>query len=130
MSGLLAFCVVLGFWHLYCCWNGSIIRPPRVRAYFAPIPRVQHTSLIFIGGLLLGLLAVTLFFAVTLGKIVLAPSWMLGITYGLGSILLCGFLGCVGNYRLPVVSGEIARAQISTASSCGESSSVSHGFRS
>jgi|HubBroStandDraft_4_1064222.scaffolds.fasta_scaffold00098_20 hypothetical protein len=107
MSGLLAFCVILGFWHLYCCWNGSIIRPPRVRAYFAPIPRVQHTSLIFIGGLVLGLLGVTLFFAVTLGKLVLAPRWDIAITYAIGAILVSGFLGCVGNYRLPVVSGEL-----------------------
>ena len=107
MSGLLAFCVIVGLCHVGLCWLGSIIRPPRLRAYFAPVPRVQHAVLIFLSGLLLGLLAVVLFFAVTLGKEVLAPSWILGVGFAVGALLLSGFLGCVGNYRLPVVSGEI-----------------------
>jgi len=107
MSGLLAFSAIVALCHVGLCWFGSITRPPRLRAYFAPIPRVQHTALIFIGGLLLGLLAVILFFAVTLGKQVLAPRWILGIGLTVGAILLSGFFGCIGNYRLPVVSGEI-----------------------
>ncbi len=106
MSALLTFCAVLGMWHFYCCWSGSLFRPPRLRAYFAPIPRVQHPTLIFIGGLLLGLLAVTLFFAVTLGSRVLVPAWVLGIYFGVFTIFISGFLGCLGNYRLPVISGE------------------------
>jgi hypothetical protein len=106
MSALLLFCMLLGLWHMYCCWNGSMFRPPRLRAYFAPVPRVQHTTLIFLGGLLLGLLAVTLFFAVTLGKFILAPRWVLAIYFVVSTILVCGFLGCLGNYRLPVVAGE------------------------
>ncbi|HEY4901729.1 MAG TPA: hypothetical protein VIH91_13015 [Terriglobales bacterium] len=106
MSALLLFCAVLGLWHFYCCWYGSTFRPPRVRAYFAPIPHVQHPTLIFIGGLLLGLLAVTLFFAVTLGSQVLMPSWVLGVYFGVFAIFISGFLGCIGNYRLPVVSGD------------------------
>ena len=107
MTALLTFCVLLALSYLYFCWNGSITRSPRLRAYFAPIPRVQHASLIYIGGLLLGLLGVTVSFAITFANSVLAPRWIAGITLAVVSIIVSGFLGCVGNYRLPVVSGEV-----------------------
>ena len=57
MSALLFFCALLGLWHLVLCWNGSTFRPPRLRAFFAPIPHLQHTTLIFLGTVV-GLLGV------------------------------------------------------------------------
>jgi len=63
MIALLLGCVFLSLWHLYCCWKGSIVRPPRARTYFAPIPRVQHTLVIFIGSVVLG------FFGVVIGSV-------------------------------------------------------------
>jgi len=110
MASLLAFCVVLSGWHWYCCAKGSIFRPPRVRAYFAPIPKLQHASLIFVGSLLLGLLGVTLLFAAILGSAMLAPVWTAGIAFAVAAIIVFGFLGCLQNFRLPVVSGEIKKS--------------------
>jgi hypothetical protein len=107
MSGLVGFCVLISLWHLYCCANGSIFRPPRLRAYFAPIPRLQHTALIFIGSLLLGLLGVSLWFALAPGLPQLSLSFMTGVCLGILLILGFAFFGCVKNYRLPVVVGEL-----------------------
>jgi len=112
MVGLLAFCLILSLWHWYCCSKGSIIQPPRVRAYFVPIPKVQHASLIYVGSLLLGLLGVTLLFAVILGSAMLAPVWTAGMCLAVGTIIVSGFLGCFGNFKLPVVSGEIKQSVI------------------
>ncbi len=107
MAGLLAACALLGLWHLYCCWNGSILRPPRMRAYFAPIPKVQHTILIFLGSLVLGLVAITLYTVLQFG----AASLSLGVRFAaaiLPAIVIAGSgcLGCMANYRLPIVAGE------------------------
>ena len=112
MAGLLAVCVILSLWHWYCCAKGSIIRPPRVRAYFAPIPKVQHASLIYLGSLLLGLLGVTLLFAAILGSTMLAPAWTAGIAVSVAAIVVLGFLGCLQNFKLPVVSGEIKKSVV------------------
>lgn len=107
MSALVAFCVLLSLWHLYCCAKGSIIRPPRLRAYFAPIPRVQHTSLIFVGSLLLGHLGITLWFVVVFGLKMLSHATVVGLALGMAAILVFAFGGCVTNYRLPVVAGDV-----------------------
>lgn len=109
MTGLIVFCVFLSFWHLYCCWKGSIIRSPRARAYFAPIARLQHPFLIFLGSLLLGLLGVTLSFAVVYGTKVLALRWIVGTTLGIIAIVVSAFLACLVNYKLCIVSGEAAK---------------------
>ncbi len=106
MAGLVAGCVVLGLSYFYFGWKGSIIRSPRARAYFAPIPKIQQPSLIFLGGLVLGLLGVTLSFAVILGSQVLALGWTVGIACGIAVLIASGFGGCYGNYRLPVVTGD------------------------
>jgi hypothetical protein len=105
MMGLLLGCVVLSLWHVYCCWQGSIIRAPRVRAYFAPIPDVQHTALVFLGGLILGLLGITLGYSLWLGIDSLVLRWELLGSAAVVAIFLSGFVGCLKNYRLPVVSG-------------------------
>jgi hypothetical protein len=106
MAGLLAACALLGLWHLYGCWNGSILRPPRMRAYFAPIPKVQHTILIFLGSLIVSFVAVTLYF-------VLLPGWrsssdvvrVFAMILPVLTIAGSGCLGCLANYRLPIVTG-------------------------
>ncbi len=108
MTGLLAACAALALWHLYCCWNGSIVRPPRVRAYFAPIAKVQHTALVFLGGLLMGLLGITLGMVLHLAVPLMSPWYSIPIFVAVIIIILCSYLGCVSNYRLHVVSGESA----------------------
>ena len=111
MTGLLFFCVAFSLWNLYCCANGSIIRPPRARAYFAPIPKIQHTLLIFLGTLMLGFLSVTIALTMVLGVQVLLARWACWSAVGLTLMVLSGFLGCWLNYQLPVVRGWRAAAE-------------------
>ncbi|HVO79008.1 MAG TPA: hypothetical protein VMT39_03250 [Candidatus Bathyarchaeia archaeon] len=106
MVSLFVFCVLLALWHSYCCAKGSISKPPRVRAYFAPTPWLQHTSLIFLGSLLVGLLAVLLWFVASVGRTMLLPVATASVGAGILVIYLSAFLGCVQNYRLHVVSGQ------------------------
>ena len=108
MVGLLAFLLMLGVWHAYCCRKGSIIGSPRSRAYFAPIPRIQHVILIFAGSLLIGLLGVLLLFVLRsslglLAPLSAAPAFLTG-----AALVVLGFLACVANYRLPVLSPDIS----------------------
>ena len=114
MTGVLFFCAAFSLWHLYCCAKGSIIRPPRARAFFAPVPRVQHTLLIFLGSLVLGLLATTIAFTLVQGAQVLRPLWAAWSAFGILLMVLSGFLGCVKNYQLPIVRGWRARAETRT----------------
>lgn len=114
MTGLLAAVVFLGLWHSYCCWKGSIYRSPRARAYFAPIPRAQHAGLVLLGSLVLGLLGVTLFFAVWIGNEMLAKPWTAGGAVCALLIVVSGYLGCLANYRLPVVSGDTTKSVLET----------------
>lgn len=72
MAGLLAFCLILGLWHLYCCWKGSVIGFPRARASFAPMPRREHVILIHFGSLLIGLVGALLGLTIYNGFSVLA----------------------------------------------------------
>jgi len=106
MWGLLLACMFLALWHYYCCARGSIFRPPRLRAYFAPIARLQHTLLIFIGSLLLGYLGATLWFVVVFGLLMLTPLTTAGALACVFMVFASAFLGCVKNYRLPLVQGE------------------------
>jgi hypothetical protein len=98
--------IVLAFWHYYCCSHGSLFRPPRLLAYFAPVPWLQQTALIFIGSLLIGYLGVSLWFVVLLAFQSLGPFASLGLMFALVLILALPFAGCVRSYLLPVISGE------------------------
>ncbi len=106
MWALLMGCAILAWWHYYCCSHGSIFRPPRLLAYFAPVPWLQHTVLIFLGGLLLGYLDLSLWFVTQLAFQSLTPATSLGLLLALLLILALPFLGCIRNYFLPVISGE------------------------
>jgi hypothetical protein len=64
MWSLLFGCLILAVWHWYCCANGSIHRSPKLLAYFAPVPRMQHTVLIFIGSLILAFLSLVLWLSI------------------------------------------------------------------
>ena len=105
MSALLLGCIGFSAWHLYCCSNGSIIRRPRPRAYFAPIPRAQHTILIFLGSLLLGLLGITLGFVLWLGVPYLQVRGLITAIIVVAFVFFFAFLSCRKNYQLPIVSG-------------------------
>ncbi len=109
MVGLLAFCLMLGFWHVYCCWKGSIIGSPRVRAYFAPIPRLQHLILIFLGSLVIGYLGILLALSLKSGLPALAPRSAVSLFLTVATMVVTGFLGCLTNYRLPVLSPDVTK---------------------
>jgi hypothetical protein len=111
MVGLIAFCLMLGLWHVYCCSNGSIMGSPRARAYFAPIPRVQHVALTFIGSLIIGYLGVLLALSLQTGIGALAASWIAPTFLAASTLVAFGFLGCLMNYRLPVLSANGPRDQ-------------------
>jgi len=106
MTAALLVCVAISLWHLYCCWNGSIIKSPRVRAYFAPIAHEQHAILIFIGSFVLGLLGIIvgMVFIVSDG----AMSWQLqtAVFLACGLIVVLPVLGCWKNYHLATVFGD------------------------
>ena len=109
MVGLLALLMMLGVWHVYCCRKGSIIGSPRVRAYFAPIPRIQHPVLIFLGSLIVGFLGVLLAFVLRSSLRLLAPISSVPAFLTGGALVVFGFLGCLANYRLPVLSPDILK---------------------
>jgi hypothetical protein len=109
MVALLILCVTLAVGHGLLCWKASMTGTPRARAYFAPVRSVQHPVLVFLGSLILGLLALTL--AATTGLIEQfsnpflgnwANAWILAAV-----IVITGsaFAGVVLNYELPVLSG-------------------------
>ncbi len=114
MWALLAACALLALWHYYCCSHGSIFRPPRLLAYFAPVPWLQHTVLIFLGTLLLGYLSISLWFVVQLAFQSLTPAASLGLLFAVLLVLIMPLLGCIRNYFLPVINGETddARKQL------------------
>ncbi len=109
MTAALLACMAIGIWHLYCCWNGSIIKSPRVRAYFAPIAREQHAILIFVGSLVLGLLGIILALVFDIGNEVMKVPLQVGVFAGSGLVIVSAVLGCWKNYRLPIVSGDAVR---------------------
>jgi hypothetical protein len=92
--------------HFYFCSNGSIVGPPRARAYFAPIPRWQHPALIALGSLLLALLAVVVAASSGLFSWFVAAhpfegGWtgiLLAISF-LGTVAVA-FFSCWRNYQL------------------------------
>ena len=49
-------CLLWSLIHLYFCSHGSIMGPPRARAYFAPLPKWQHPALIAFGSALVAIL--------------------------------------------------------------------------
>jgi hypothetical protein len=105
--GLLGACFFLALWHWYCCANGSIHRPPKLRAYFAPVPRLQHSVLIFIGSLVLAFLALNLWLMVVIpGYQVLAWPTAAGLSAACLAIFVFAYFGLVGNYRLGFISGK------------------------
>ena len=108
MLWLLAFCLALGAWHLYCCARGSIVGSPRVRAYFAPIPGLQHPALIFVGSLFIGYLGVLLAFSLKSGIKHLAPVSAVAVFLTVPALVVFGFLACLKNYNLPVYSSNAA----------------------
>ena len=112
-------CVAWSAIHWYFCSHGSIFGSPRARAYFAPVPRMQHAVLIALGSALLGMLTVT----------VASGSGLFGAIEGwhpfhrsrtaiiLGLLLLaCAILAgkaCVKNYALlPVTSHAAPRGKV------------------
>ena len=111
MWALLLFCLVLGGLHYYFCANASLYRPPRMRANFAPVPRLQHTALIFIGSLLLAFLLASLCLMIWFGYKVLADSTLVGLFSIASAVIVLSFLGCSRNYRLHVITGEIDTAR-------------------
>lgn len=106
LTALLILCLALAGWHLYCCAQGSIVGAPRARAYFAPIPRVQHVVLISLGSVVIGALGMTLAFSTGLFALVLTPTWYFTIAGCVTAIVICGYLGCRENCKLPVVAGD------------------------
>jgi hypothetical protein len=114
MWGLLLFCLVLGGWHYYVCSSGSIYRPPRLRADFAPVPWVQHTVLIFLGSLLLAFLAATMWFVVVFGVKALTLKTALGSMAILLAMVVLAFMACVRNYRLKVITGVLSSERSDT----------------
>jgi hypothetical protein len=106
MWGLIIGCTLLAAWHYYCCSHGSIFRPPRLLAYFSPVPWLQHTVLIFLGSLFVGYLGLSLSFVVLLAFHDLTPGASLGLSFAILLILALPFLGCIRNYLLPVVTGD------------------------
>ena len=120
MVGLLALSLMLGLWHLYCCCKGSIIGSPRVRAYFAPIPRIQHLVLIFTGSLLVGLLGVVLAFSMYYGLTFLTPISAVLAVLTVVVLVVFSFLACLAN------SGNLA---FSLAASHDGSNRIARGRR-
>ncbi len=106
MWALLMGCGLLALWHYYCCSHGSTFRPPRLLAYFAPVPWLQHTVLIFLGSLFLGYLGISLCFVILLAFRTLTPGSALGLLFAVLIVMIMPFIGCIRNYFLPVVSGE------------------------
>ncbi len=106
MIALLAFCSLLALWHWYCCSKGSIFRPPRLRAYFAPVPYWQQPTLIFLGSLLLGCLGVTLVYVAGFSVTVLSWPYATGMLSVVVAIVALAFAGCLQNFRLKVVAGD------------------------
>jgi hypothetical protein len=106
MWAVLMACALIALWHYYCCSYGSTFRPPRLLTYFAPVPFLQQTTLIFIGSLLLGYLGLSLWFVVLLAFRTLTPGTSLGLLFAVLLITIMPFIGCVRNYMLPVISGD------------------------
>lgn len=104
MVGLLILCVTVGVCHLYFCRQGSIIGEPRVRAYFAPLPRIQHVVLIFLGSLIIGYLGVLLAFSSGLSNGLLARDWAIPVSIAIIAMVASALIGCLANYSLPVLS--------------------------
>jgi len=106
MWGLLIAGFFLALWHCYCCSKGSIHRPPKLLAYFAPVPRLQHAVLIFIGSLLLAFLAINQWVLVVVpGWGVLTAPTLFAVTILALAIFVFAYSGCMRNYRLHVISG-------------------------
>ena len=105
--GLLFGCLILAVWHWYCCANGSIHRSPKLLAYFAPVPRMQHSVLIFIGSLILAFLSIVLWLSILVpGVTVLAMPTLMAMSVTILAIFSFAYLGLAGNYRLQLVSGK------------------------
>ena len=115
MVALLVFGVAFSLWHAWLCWNGAITGSPRVRAYFAPVPEVQHSILIFLGSFFLGVFAIT----VLGGSGTTSPlAWKFWsgnfLVWTLVSVLIivaCGLVGLIANYRLPILPGITSRTE-------------------
>jgi hypothetical protein len=112
MMALLIVCVTLSVGHGLLCWKGSMIGTPRVRAYFAPVPRIQHPVLVFWGSLILGLLALTLAATTGLAEQIffnaVLDRWAnIFILAAVIVITACACVGVVSNYALPVLSGNL-----------------------
>ncbi len=102
MVGLLIICLMLGLWHMYCCWKGSIIGTPRARAYFAPIARMEHPILVFLGSLLIGYLGLLLALSLRRGLGMLAAKTQVSALLTVVALVGLGLLACLTNYRIPV----------------------------
>ena len=105
-TALVLFCCAVALAHFLLCWSGCMIGAPRVRAYFAPIPMAQQPVLIFIGSLLLGVLAVSLGGATGLLEKFYAGHQAVGLWSAVVFLVVCGLAGFVTNYRLPLVTAR------------------------
>jgi hypothetical protein len=113
---LLIVCFFWGFFHNRWCASGSIspVPAPFRLAYFAPVPRAQHSALIAFGSWLVA--AASLVVATDSGVF----SWELDCWSGvIAFLLLIVFLfaifGCAKNYELPVMTNVDFKALDSTA---------------
>jgi hypothetical protein len=114
---LLTICLAWGLLHFLWCARGSIspVPAPFRLAYFAPIPRPQHTALIAFGSALVASVAVVV--AAAAGLL----NWELGNSNGLVAafamtLLLLAYLSCVKNYQLPSLpDGIFTKADFATS---------------
>ena len=102
MKVLMVACAVLALWHLYCCWFASVTGPLRALTYFAPLLRIEHRLLIFVGSLAIGLLGIVL--SIFGGMSVqwgLKPNLWLFTFLTTAAVLVFPMISLVGSYSLP-----------------------------
>jgi len=106
LAMLMILCGALGIWHLYCCWKGSIVGLPKARANFAPVGVPQHTTLVFVGSLIIGAIGVTVAFSAGMFTTqVLDQTAYWTVLLFATAMCLCGLLACLFNCRLSPVRG-------------------------
>lgn len=103
---LLILCLFWALFHLLWCWRGSISPQPAPfrLAYFAPVPRWQHSVLIGLGSVFVGAAAVTV--AAGAGLLRWDPSSWNALALSLILLIfLFAYSACVKNYQLPPMTG-------------------------
>jgi hypothetical protein len=113
---LIILCFVWSFAHLLWCARGSIspLPSPFRLAYFAPVPRWQHASLIAFGSVVVAVAAM----------VVTSTSGLLGWELGhwnavvaalILAIFLFAYFACSENYKLPPMTDDVFTDRDSTA---------------